>query len=240
MSGLRSFKASKPHKNAVATLFLEDHGLGEGQKIPGLPEKLAAPTELPSHLFSLPKYRGLVRLTEADADPGDAEATTAAYRSAMVNPALRLCEKSPPNLIRSRYLQALFPDATFVAIVRHPWTTVSANGKKRSKWAGVRKQTRHWIHGYKLFLKDNPYLKRCMTVKYEDLVHDAPATMTELCGFCELEFDPIMLEGIAIDDSIDAELIALLSDEEKRMIEQACERVAQRLGYAEKGAEVNH
>ena len=31
-----------------------------------------------------------------------------------------LVEKSPPNIVRMRYLQALFPRASFVMILRHP------------------------------------------------------------------------------------------------------------------------
>ena len=31
-----------------------------------------------------------------------------------------LVEKSPPNLVRTRFLQALFPDARQIVVTRHP------------------------------------------------------------------------------------------------------------------------
>jgi hypothetical protein len=31
-----------------------------------------------------------------------------------------LLEKSPPNLIRTRFLQAMFPSSYFVVLLRHP------------------------------------------------------------------------------------------------------------------------
>ena len=31
-----------------------------------------------------------------------------------------LVEKSPPNLIRMRFLQALYPESTFIVVTRHP------------------------------------------------------------------------------------------------------------------------
>jgi hypothetical protein len=44
-----------------------------------------------------------------------------------------LLEKSPPNLIRTRFLQALFPEAVFVVLVRHPIAVSLAT----LKWLGA-------------------------------------------------------------------------------------------------------
>ena len=46
-----------------------------------------------------------------------------------------LVEKSPPNLIRTRFLQALFPGARMIALVRHPVAVAGATrqfGRARS------------------------------------------------------------------------------------------------------------
>jgi len=40
-----------------------------------------------------------------------------------------LLEKSPPNLIRTRFLQAMFPGAYFITVVRHPVAVAYATQK---------------------------------------------------------------------------------------------------------------
>lgn len=45
-----------------------------------------------------------------------------------------LLEKSPPNLIRMRFLRALFPRARFVMVLRHPVAVAMAT----EKWSDAR------------------------------------------------------------------------------------------------------
>src|SRR5262245_49725427 len=58
-----------------------------------------------------------------------------------------LLEKSPPNIIRSRFFQAMFPDSCFVFIVRHPIAVSIAT----TKWSrtSVAELMFHWriAHG---------------------------------------------------------------------------------------------
>ena len=77
-----------------------------------------------------------------------------------------LAEKSPANIIRSRYLQAVFPDAIFIFILRHPIATCMAT----SKWTGAYMTTliQNWVICHELLLEDLPFLKRAMVLKYEE------------------------------------------------------------------------
>ncbi|MDH8276096.1 sulfotransferase, partial [Klebsiella pneumoniae] len=58
-------------------------------------------------------------------------------------------EKSPPNLLRLRLLQAVFPDAAFVVIVRHPVAVAYAT----QFWAKTPplEQIEHWLIAHETF-----------------------------------------------------------------------------------------
>jgi len=88
-----------------------------------------------------------------------------------------LLEKSPPNLIKTRFLQAVFPDSYFIVISRHPVAVSLAT----VKWTGLSLETllQHWLHCHRLFELDRPHLRRVRVIKYEHLIC---ATETELEG----------------------------------------------------------
>jgi hypothetical protein len=79
-----------------------------------------------------------------------------------------LVEKSPPNLLKLRFLQALFPDATFVVIMRHP-IAVSYATQKWSK-TSLESLLEHWLVCHEIFLADVPHIRKLMLVRYEDFV----------------------------------------------------------------------
>jgi len=93
-------------------------------------------------------------------------------------------EKSPPNLIRSRFLQAVFPDAKFIFIVRHP-LAVSAVTRKWTKQP-MSELVEHWIKAHQIFLNDLAYLKNWAWFRYEDLTADSEDTLTDLFRFASL------------------------------------------------------
>jgi Sulfotransferase family len=99
-----------------------------------------------------------------------------------------LLEKSPPNLIKTRFLQALYPNSAFVVIVRHP-IPVSI---PTAKWRGTRRYDRlleHWFRCHALFEADSQHLRRVHVVRYEELVRDPARVLQRLFEF--LELDPI-------------------------------------------------
>ena len=95
-----------------------------------------------------------------------------------------LLEKSPPNLIRARFLQALFPQSSFVFIVRHPIAVSLAT----HKWSGtgIHSLVHHWLVAHQLMREDLPCLQRAMVISYESLVRDTAATLRAIERFLAL------------------------------------------------------
>jgi hypothetical protein len=87
-------------------------------------------------------------------------------------------EKSPPNLIRSRLLQALFPEAEFIFIVRHPLAVALAT----QKWSGTTlvELLHHWNVVHHLMLEDVAYLNKYSVIRYEDMAQDIHAMLRRL------------------------------------------------------------
>ena len=79
-----------------------------------------------------------------------------------------LLEKSPTNVIRSRFFQALFPEARFAFIVRHP-IVVSIATRKWSR-TSVAELMFHWRVAHRLMIEDLHFLRNYVVVRYEDLV----------------------------------------------------------------------
>lgn len=96
-------------------------------------------------------------------------------------------EKSPPNLIRTRFLQALFPDSKFIVILRHPLAVTCAARKflksKRLRASRMRKILEHTLLGYDMFFNDLPHLKKTLVVRYEELVLHPQQTVDLMFSF---------------------------------------------------------
>jgi hypothetical protein len=90
-----------------------------------------------------------------------------------------LLEKSPPNLVRSRFFQALFPDAAFLFVIRHPVAVALAT----RKWtrATVTEMLLHWHSAYSIMLADSMHLRQFKIVRYEDLVAWTQSSLDEIC-----------------------------------------------------------
>lgn len=97
-----------------------------------------------------------------------------------------LLEKSPPNLIKTRFLQALYPQSAFVVIIRHP-IPVSI---PTAKWRGTRRYDRlfkHWLRCYALFEADREHLARVHVLSYEELIRDPTSVLRGVFEFLEVE-----------------------------------------------------
>jgi hypothetical protein len=98
-------------------------------------------------------------------------------------------EKSPPNLLKTRFLQEVFPEASFVVLARHPVAVSLAT----AKWRQTRRYDRlvqHWLRCHELFEADRPHLERVHVLLYEDLVRDPAATLAGVLRFLGLAGDP--------------------------------------------------
>ncbi|HMJ01856.1 MAG TPA: sulfotransferase [Conexibacter sp.] len=99
-----------------------------------------------------------------------------------------LVEKSPPNLLKMRFLQELFPQARFVVVLRHPIATALAT----QKWSGTRlhELIRHWLVCNETALADLPHLRHATVTHYEQLVEDDDE-LVRLQRFLGLEPAPL-------------------------------------------------
>jgi len=117
-----------------------------------------------------------------------------------------LVEKSPPNLIRFRFLHALFPGARFIAVVRHPIPVSYATQKLHRPWdrPTVYRLIDHWIRAHQIFEDDASFLDGVIVVRYEDLTRD-PA---EILGR--------VAEELAIERRFRASPVAVQTDRSER------------------------
>lgn len=96
-----------------------------------------------------------------------------------------LLEKTPANLIRSRFFQAMFPDSYFIFIMRHPVAVTLAE----QKWTGlsVASLMEHWLVCYETLLADKKYLNNSIIVKYEDIIENPQAIFNKVYQFLEIQ-----------------------------------------------------
>jgi hypothetical protein len=103
-------------------------------------------------------------------------------------------EKSPPNLLQSRFLQALFPGSLFVMVVRHPAAVACATRKGRRLLLGYHHLVRHWLACHRILAEDAPHLERLVVVRYEHLVTDPDAAMDPV--FAAAGLAPVDVSGL--------------------------------------------
>lgn len=103
-----------------------------------------------------------------------------------------LLEKSPPNLIRTRFLEALFPNSYFIVLLRHPVAVSLAT----MKWTdlGVESLLDHWFHCHQIFDKDRAFLRNVLVIRYEDLVATTRDEMSRIYEF--LRLSPLPAESL--------------------------------------------
>lgn len=96
-----------------------------------------------------------------------------------------LVEKSPPNLIKARFLQAMFPNSCFIFLLRHPVAVAGAT-KKWKKRTPLDKLVEHWTVCHEILRDDLPHLQRAMVLHYEDFVRQPSRVLEETFRFAGL------------------------------------------------------
>ena len=109
-------------------------------------------------------------------------------------------EKSPPNLIRFRLLQSLFPDSVAVALIRHPLAVAYSCQQKRrlNRLRSLRGFVEHWLHCHRIFATDRPKVTRLLVVRYEELVGTPSVALAPL--WAELGLSPIEVPELLRSD----------------------------------------
>lgn len=94
-------------------------------------------------------------------------------------------EKTPSNLLMTRFLQAAFPNSFFIVIKRHPVSVSMANQRWKKSMASLRMGFEHWLRCYGLFEEDKKHLTHLYQLNYEDYIKDAPKYHREIAVFLE-------------------------------------------------------
>jgi tetratricopeptide (TPR) repeat protein len=112
----------------------------------------------------------------------------------------RVIDNNPLNFQRVAMIQQMFPSARFINCVRNPLDTVlscfshdfqagmnfSISLQNTARYfAAQEKLTSHW---------KSMYGDSMIQVSYEDMVNDLPAVVDQLCGFLDMEAEPLMLK----------------------------------------------
>ena len=106
-----------------------------------------------------------------------------------------LVEKSPPNLIRTRFLQALFPDSRMVMMLRHPIAVAAATrrfGRARRMWKRMSYSSliEHWLHCHELLMEDAASIDHLLVMRYEEFVAGPDDRLAEVFRFTGVEPRP--------------------------------------------------
>jgi hypothetical protein len=109
---------------------------------------------------------------------------------------LRAIEKTPRHVLSLDTIDAAFPDAVFVNVVRDPIDVASSLlGVPFESSRSMLSYAQRWIESVaaaEAFERTHP--GRIQTVVYERLVREPEAAVRELCGFVDLPYEPAMLD----------------------------------------------
>jgi len=151
-----------------------------------------------------------------------------------------LLEKSPPNTVRSLWLQKNFAPSRFLSIIRSPYAV--CEGIRRRTNYTIREAAQHWIVANTCLLGDLRHIKKNLLVKYEDLVDEPHHTLMEIESFLGLKksFDIAACGGVAAHSfegntvglrNLNDESFNRLSRDEIQEINTLCGDMMQRFGY---------
>ncbi|MGH7446570.1 MAG: sulfotransferase family protein, partial [Longimicrobiales bacterium] len=151
-------------------------------------------------------------------------------------------EKSPPNAARTRWLQAHFQDAHFIAIVRNGYAVAEGIRRKaeprhlRHGWP-LDLCARQWARSCEVLLEDAAHLRRVLWVRYENLA-ERPAeefgrilTFLGLDGSIDLERSwNVHEQNSEIRNMNDASIERLTADE-RSIVTREAESMLRHFGY---------
>jgi hypothetical protein len=104
-------------------------------------------------------------------------------------------EKTPGNLLMTRFLQAAFPNAYFVVIKRHP-VAVSLASQKWSR-SPLHHLFEHWLRCHEIFEEDKRHLENVCELSYEDYVEDPQKHLARIASFIGAECSDSAVRKVA-------------------------------------------
>jgi sulfotransferase family protein len=194
-------------------------------------------------------------LTEADAGPLErARIRRLAELHIRYQGAKRFLNKNTRNSRRIRYLDAIFPDALFIHVLRDPRAVV-ASLLKVHFWPDLplwwqdgmtpRQMTshgrpapavaaEHWRRSVERLLDDARTLSpsRYFELRYETLVADPVAAMEDVCGFAGLRHSPVIAAARRTPvRSRNDKFATQLTAADLEMVAEIVQPLARRVGY---------
>lgn len=96
-----------------------------------------------------------------------------------------LLEKSPPNILKTRFLQAMVPNSYFIIIIRNPIAVSYAT----MKWSNtsIFDLINHWVKCHLIIENDLSHLRKYFVLKYEDFVLDSQGWLNKICDFINID-----------------------------------------------------
>jgi hypothetical protein len=151
-----------------------------------------------------------------------------------------LLEKSPPNTVRSRWLQRNFRPSRFIAIVRSPFAV--CEGIRRRTGCGLETAVRHWRTANECMFADMDHLRKCFWLRYEDLTARPNEYLHKIQSFLNLS-SPFELSSVhhvsahGFTGEVrglrnqNAESLGRLSTSDMGIIDESAGPLMARLGY---------
>lgn len=140
-------------------------------------------------------HRPEAHLTEASplTSPANAQAMLDSWVPFWDTSRTFLVEKSPPNIIMGRFLQAQFPGSALIVVVRHPVAVALSNKKWRRitstnprKFQSLNQMVEHWLAAHTILAADAPHLDRLLVVHYERLIQSPDEELKRVQSFLGL------------------------------------------------------
>lgn len=92
-------------------------------------------------------------------------------------------EKTPENVLMTRFLQAAFPNSYFIVIRRHPVPVSIAGQRWKVNVTSLYRQFEHWLRCHELFDQDKRHLNYVYELRYEDYVENPEKYHREIAAF---------------------------------------------------------
>jgi hypothetical protein len=168
----------------------------EDQDIKGMPQSMRHYLGKDTfRLWAHPKFKLCYYSTERDYEVKDRKKIYEVYRKFLV-PDTRLIVKSPAHTLRARLIQAYFPDAYFIAIVRNGYAVSEGIVRKRKYdsfrpqfkglFTTIKEAAEQWFRANVVIVSHQKFLKNYLVVKYEDLVKNPKSTLYKVLDYCHL------------------------------------------------------
>ena len=111
-------------------------------------------------------------------------------------------EKTPTNLLMTRFLQAAFPNSRFVVIRRHPVPVCLGTQRMRNaRPTSLHRLFEHWLLCHELFEEDKKYLKHVYELTYEDYIEDPGRYHQEIASFIGTDVPSTGMEEVKMAPS---------------------------------------